>query len=81
MAGIRKLTESVLNKATAIDYDANNNPLYIGKAEKGSAKSAAVWQLKKFIWDANNNLTDIRWPDGSDSYEYIWDNRNSYSFS
>lgn len=81
MAGIRKLTDNALPKTQTFDYDANNNLLYIGKATIGTAKSAALWQIKKLLYDANNNLTDIAYANGLETYESIWNNRAAYSYS
>lgn len=81
MAGIRKLTDSSLPKRQAFDYDANNNLIYIGKATVGTAESAALWQIKKLTYDANYNLTDIAYANGLETYESIWNDRVSYSYS
>lgn len=81
MAGVRKLTESALPKVSALDYDANSNLVYIGKAVIGTAKSIALWQIKKLLYDANSNLTDIQFASGSETYEYAWNDRASYSYS
>lgn len=81
MAGVRKLTESALPKTTVFDYDANSNLVYIGKAAIGTAKASALWQIKKLLCDANGNLTDMQFANGSETYEYVWNNRASYSYS
>ena len=66
---------------TAIAYDASNNPIYVGEALEGTAKSAASWRIKKLTWDANGNCTDLQWADGNDNFDNIWDNRTTYSYS
>lgn len=40
----------------------------------GTAKSAALWQIRKLTYDANGDLIDI-------AYEYVWNNRVTYSYS
>lgn len=60
-----------------IDYDANNNPIYIGFAVKGALSSAAAWVISKNTYDANNNLTVSQ----SSSQFQIWDNRTSLTYS
>lgn len=81
MAGVRKLTESALPRTTALDYDANSNLVYIGKAVVGTAKSAALWQIKKLTYNASSNLTDIAHANGSETFEYVWNDRATYSYS
>lgn len=68
------------NLTSAYDYDGSGNPIYIGKATAGSAKSTAVWQIKKLTWDGNN-LTDIQWANGNTNYDNVWNNRASLSYS
>lgn len=64
----------------AMEYDGNNNPVYIGKAEIGTAKDATGWRLQKLTY-TGTNLTDIQWAGGTDDFSNIWDNRSSYSYS
>lgn len=66
---------------TALDYDANNNPIYIGMAAQGSAKGAALWLIRKLTFDVSNNVTNIVYANGSQSFNQIWDNRASLSYS
>jgi len=63
-----------------IAYD-GTNPEYIGKAPTGTATSTASWSIKKITWDGNNNPTDIKWASGTETYDKVWDNRASYSYS
>ncbi len=65
---------------TVLDYDLNGNVIYAGKAAPGSAKSAAVWQIKNFLY-SGSNVTDILWADGNASFDNIWDSRASLSYS
>lgn len=74
------LREAHDNWTTAFDYDASNNPIYIGKAKRGSSKADAVWQIKKLTY-AGTNVTDVQYPSGDDSYNQIWNNRASLTYS
>ena len=65
----------------AVDYDASNNPIYVGYAVSGSAKNAAVWRIMKITYDVNNNPTDVQWADGDVEFNNIWDNRVGGSYS
>lgn len=52
---------------------------YIGKADPGSAEGAAVWQIKKI--EVIGTETEITWADGDVSFNNVWDDRASLSFS
>lgn len=63
-----------------IAYDANDNPLYEGKAvRKNASTAAAVWQITKFTWTAGTGgeqvMTLQQWADGNELYDNVWDNR------
>ena len=64
-----------------IEYDANNNAIYIGRAQPGTASSAASWQISKMTYDANNNMTLLAWAGGSDNFEFVWNDRATYTYS
>lgn len=53
---------------------------YLGRAAAGSAKNAAVWQICKLTY-SGSNPTDIKWADGNQNYDNVWDNRASLSYS
>lgn len=59
----------------AFEYDASNNPVYIGMAKIGSSKADPVWQIRKLTFDASNNVTDIKWARGSSSFTNVWNDR------
>lgn len=63
----------------AMEYS-GENPIYIGKAQPGTAKSAALWQIQKLTYDGNN-VTDVQWADGDTDYDNVWNNRDSLSYS
>lgn len=67
------------------DYT-GTNMIYKGFARVGSASSAAVWQIAKMAYDGSDNLLSIKWPQDSNAkansdYQFIWDNRASYTYS
>lgn len=66
---------------TALAFDGSNNPIYIGSALQGSAKSAGAWQIRKLTYDGSNNVTDIQFANGSDAFNAIWNDRASLSYS
>jgi hypothetical protein len=62
-------------------YDSNNNLKYLGKALGGTATASALWQIKEFSYDSSFNLTSILLADGNESFDNVWDNRASLSYS
>lgn len=64
-----------------IEYDASNNPLYIGEASPGSTTSDAVWRIKKLSVDASNNVLSILWTNGDASFTKAWTSRTEYIYS
>lgn len=52
---------------------------YVGQTEIGTATSAAAWSIKRL--SVNGNVTSIEWADGTSSFNQIWDNRASLSYS
>ena len=68
--------KTVSNPLTTI-LDSSASPiLYIGKAEKGSAESSAVWQIAKL--DTSSGLYKT-W--ASTGFDQIWTNRASLTYS
>ena len=66
---------------TAIEYDADDDPVYIGESAPSSLKSASVWRIKKITYDASKNPIDIQYADGTQTLSKIWDDRTSYGYS
>lgn len=67
------------------DYT-GTNLIYKGEARPGSSTSSSVWQICKLSYDGSNNLTSITWPQDSsghanNDYQFIWDNRATYTYS
>ena len=69
------------NYVQAMDYDGDNNLIYIASADVSSGKGEAKWQIKKLTYDANNNLTDIQLEGGDDAFDAIWNDRTGLSYS
>jgi hypothetical protein len=69
-------TESVA-LATRID-DTADPIIYIGKAAIGSSTASAVWQITKL--DTSSGLIKT-WADSDSSFNNVWDNRASLSYS
>ncbi len=74
------LHEANNNWTIVIEYDGSNNPIYIGKAAKGTAKTEAQWQIQKLTYDGTNP-TDIQWANGDDTFINVWNDRVGLSYS
>jgi hypothetical protein len=64
-----------------IQYDASQNPIYVGYALPGTAEAAAGWRIQKITYDANNNPTDISYPSGDENFTFKWSLRVGYTYS
>ena len=72
------LMEDAGNYLVKIDMvDANTT--YIGKAEHGTATSQAKWQILKVL--VSGTVTTFSYAGGDDTFNNIWDNRTSLSYS
>jgi hypothetical protein len=76
---IQKLVASAVTMK--IDYVSGTNPIYLGIAAPGTATSAAFWQIKKMDYDGNNNVMSIAYAGGTPSFNSIWDDRATLSYS
>ncbi len=65
-------TKFALRLATVSDID------YVGEAAIGTATSAALWRIKRV--DSATGII-ILWADGNASFDNVWDNRASLSYS
>jgi hypothetical protein len=64
-----------------IQYDANENPIYIGLAVPGTATSDPLWQIRHLTFDPSNNPTSIQYANGVIDFNFVWDNRATLSYS
>jgi hypothetical protein len=76
-----ELASLTANYATQYDQDSSTPTYaYYGRADPGVATSAAAWQIQKLTYAADGDVT-IQWADGNDSFDNVWDNRASLSYS
>ncbi|MBU2346626.1 MAG: hypothetical protein KJ888_20745 [Gammaproteobacteria bacterium] len=69
------------NMSIKIEYDANDNPIYLGFASPGTAITTALWQIRKLTFDANNNITSMAYANGSPNFDSIWNARDELDYS
>ena len=78
MAGIKSPISQSNTRTTLVDQvDANTT--YIGIGKMGEATSSPVWQIRKML--TSGTVTAIKYANGTDAYNQIWDNRGSFSYS
>ena len=63
-----------------MDYNGGDFPIYIGTAPSGSATDDEAWQIRKFTYDGNDNVTAIQYADTGASNQ-VWDDRASLIYS
>ena len=61
------------------DYNGGTTIIYAGAAAPGSATAAAVWQIRKFTYDGNGNITYMPFT-ASGAFTRTWDNRAGYTY-
>lgn len=62
------------------------NLIYKGYARPGASEGASVWQIALLAYDGSNNLTSIKWPQGtnltaSSEFNFSWTDRATYTYS
>jgi hypothetical protein len=68
-------------QATRTDTDGGSpETIYRGTANPGTATSTAAWRCEEITIAADGDVT-ILFADGNDSYDNVWDNRASLSYS
>lgn len=65
-------------EAIRID-EASANVTYLGYAQSGTADSESSWKIKKI--ETSGTVTSITYPDGSQNFDYEWDDRATYTYS
>lgn len=78
--------DSFADEAFRGQYDGNNNLIYKGVARPGADPSVAEWQICFLTYDGSDNLLSVTWPQNaqgvaSQAYEFIWNNRATYTYS
>ena len=67
-----KITGNSTYRLIKLEYDANDNPIYIGyNADENALDSDTDWEIYKITYDANDNPTKFKMATTS------WDNRSS----
>jgi len=62
-----------------IEYS-GDNPIYVAKAQPGTAVGSTGWQISKLTY-SGSNVTDVQWADGTNAFTKIYNDRASYTYS
>lgn len=54
--------------------------MYIGNAVAGTSTASSSWRVKKLTFDVNGGFV-MQWADGDTSFNNVWNNRASLSYS
>lgn len=49
-------------------------------ADPGTTTSQAKWQIRKFIYNSSNLVSEIHWAEGTDAFDKICSNYSTYSY-
>ena len=72
---LQRLNASNLN--LRLQYDASNNPIYLGLAAPGSLETEAKWQIRYLTFDVNNNVTGMSYANGTPNFDKKWSARST----
>lgn len=75
-----KFTSGVKYKLK-IERDGQGNPKYLGFTNPGVLESETGWQICFLTFDGQNNVTDLQYADGSTEYNFVWDDRATYTYA
>lgn len=75
----REMDEGVVLKQL-LSYDENDNVEYIGMAHPGSPTNAEEWLLIKIFYDANENIVERSFANGSVNFTGRWSLRQIYEY-
>jgi len=65
-------TTTLIDEVSATEY-------YIGVSDNGKFTNKAVWRIKKI--KKTGNVWDVTlFPNGNQSYEFVWNDRTSYTY-
>jgi hypothetical protein len=57
-----------------------NTYTYVGEANPGSYANTASWRIKRVNEQSGNTVTTILWANDTESFDKIWDSRNTYTY-
>ncbi|MCH8277960.1 MAG: hypothetical protein IIC12_03405 [Proteobacteria bacterium] len=75
--------EDDLNLTSRFDDTASGAVLYLGEADPGTAEASATWRIQQITFTNLPTEDDLQvlWADGDNSFDNIWNDRLSLSYS
>ena len=74
------IVSNVFPYAIQID-EINDNLVYKGDALPGSTTAMPVWRLSKITLVPGGDVVIVEWADGFSTFDKVWDNRLTYTYS
>ncbi|MGE5445192.1 MAG: hypothetical protein ACM3SR_11430 [Ignavibacteriales bacterium] len=59
--------------------ESDSDNIYVGQAQIDSEVTGPVWQILKI--EVDGTTTAVKWADGSDRFDKVWNSRGDYSYS
>lgn len=82
LIGIEENTQKLLGEyAVVLDDVTTTGMTYVGKAAIGSSTSSAVWQVKRLDETGSPTTLVIKWADGDASFNNVWSDRATLTYS
>jgi hypothetical protein len=72
------VTDQVFSVAMA--YTVGGDLEYVGQADPGTSQASALWRIKKLVY-SSGNVAQVLLADGNDSFDNVWNDRASLSYS
>jgi len=79
--GVNSQRINASNLNIQLEYDASNNPIYLGFAAPGTLAATAKWQIRYLTFDASNNITSVTYAGGTPDFDKKWRLRGDYIYS
>ena len=71
--------DAAVTYATRIDF-VDSTTMYKGEAAVGTVDGDSLWRISKYVFGADGD-TSITWASGNDTFDKVWSNRASLSYS
>jgi len=67
-----------INEPLLVD-EVNSTEFYVGKSKNTKSQNKPNWQIKR-IWKVGN-VWNFGFPDGNQDFKFVWDLRDTYTYS
>lgn len=77
---LKEISEPCGNYIKRMAYDANDLLEYLGVALPGTSSASTGWKIVKMTY-SSSKVTSYLFAGGSSGFNFVWDDRASYSYS